>query len=56
MRELPRVTRSLRAFTDLGRIKKFSHQLPNDILLKRQEQAEILKRSGIDKYKCLKNT
>ncbi|XP_033213736.1 activating signal cointegrator 1 complex subunit 3 [Belonocnema kinseyi] len=44
MRELPRVTRSLRAFTDLGRSRKCLRQEPNDILAKRQEQTEIFKR------------
>ena len=44
MRDLPRVTRSLRAFTDLGRTRKNVHQQSNDILAKRQEQTEIFKR------------
>ncbi|XP_051173908.1 activating signal cointegrator 1 complex subunit 3 [Leptopilina boulardi] len=44
MHELPRVTRSLRAFTDLGRIKKCVRQQPDDIFKKRLEQTEILKR------------
>lgn len=44
MRELPRVTRSLRAFTDLGRLKKCARQLPDEIFNKRLEQTEILKK------------
>ncbi|XP_012272228.1 activating signal cointegrator 1 complex subunit 3 [Orussus abietinus] len=40
MRELPRLTRSLRAFTDLGRTKEVEDFLPNDLIAKRLEREE----------------
>lgn len=44
MPELPRITRSLRMFTDLGRIKSTLDLAPNDLPKKRKEQTSILKR------------
>ncbi|XP_046420627.1 activating signal cointegrator 1 complex subunit 3 [Neodiprion fabricii] len=38
MRELPRLTRSLRAFTDLGRLKKLDNE-KNNLIAKRLERA-----------------
>ncbi|XP_076671425.1 activating signal cointegrator 1 complex subunit obelus [Andrena cerasifolii] len=43
MGELPRITRSLRMFTDLGRIKSTLDLPPNDLSKKRKEQTSILK-------------
>ncbi|XP_076382118.1 activating signal cointegrator 1 complex subunit obelus [Megalopta genalis] len=43
MPELPRITRSLRTFTNLGRIKSTTNLKPNDILRKQKEQNSKLK-------------
>lgn len=43
MQELPRITRSLRMFTNLGRIKSTRELQPND-LFKKEEEYKKLKR------------
>lgn len=43
MPELPRITRSLRMFTNLGRIKSTRELQPND-LFKKEEEYKKLKR------------
>lgn len=42
MRKLPRITRALRAFTDLGR--EINLQQPNDLDKKKQEVSAKVKR------------
>ena len=44
MPELPRITRSLRMFTNLGRIKSTKELEPNDLFRKEKEQRSKSKR------------
>lgn len=44
MPELPRITRSLRMFTNLGRIKSTVELEPNDLFKKQTEEINQLKR------------
>lgn len=44
MPELPRITRTLRMFTNLDRTKKLLDLAPNNLIKKREEQTSKLKR------------
>ncbi|XP_076632793.1 activating signal cointegrator 1 complex subunit obelus [Colletes latitarsis] len=54
MLELPRITRSLRMFTNLGRIKSITELEPNNLFKKHEEQSNYLKRTlkwqDLDKF------